>query len=84
MKVCAIKNIYDKGNILAYLFYYENEKKFFIELNKKIESQKLPYIPYHFYNKNQFIIYNDWSSRFVYERIVPRDRQNISSILKNC
>lgn len=83
MKVCAIKNINNKNNILGYLFHYERENKFVIELKENIDCCDLPYIPYYFYNNKQFTIYSDWSNRFVYERIIPRDRQNISSILSN-
>lgn len=85
MRIFAIKNdLYESHIIVAYLIYYENSKKFYIEISQNIDSNDLPIIFRHFYEKNEYFINSYWSERWVKERIIPRDRQNISQILKAC
>lgn len=84
MKIFAIKDELDKtSKQLAYLFYYENEEKFFIEIPEKIDPDKLPMMLTIFHHSGYRTINSYWSKEFVKQRIIPSDRQNLGSILKN-
>ena len=82
MKLFAIKDeILSSEKILGYLVYYENRKTFYIELAEDIDKWNFPPILSHFAEHGEFTINAFWSRKFVQQRIVPPDRQNISSIL---
>ena len=83
MRIFSIKNdLFDSNKILAYLIYYENSKKFYVEICKETDPESLPIIFKHFFEKGEVFINSYWSERWVKERIIPSDRQNISQILK--
>ena len=83
MKIYAIRNDYiNDKEILCYLLYFENSKTFYVELIEEIEVNALPIIFGHFREKDKVTIDSYWSKRWVSERIVPRDRQNIAQILR--
>lgn len=82
MKVCVIKNEY-YHKILGYLFYYEQNNTFYIELTENSDTFGMPIIFKHFYDLGKRTIDGYWSKKWVCERIVPKDRQNISSIIKD-
>lgn len=84
MKIYAIKDGLDKKNReLAYLFYYEKEEKFYIEIPDQIDSTKLPIVLALFYERGYRTINSYYSKQWVMDRIIPPDRQNIAQILKN-
>lgn len=84
MKIYAIKDELDEQNKnLAYLFYYEKEEKFYIEMPDNIDSTELPIILSVYYDAGLRTVSSYWSKRWVMDRIIPSDRQNIGEILKN-
>lgn len=83
MRIFAIKNESDNNSIVAYLFYYEKEKKFYIELLDKCDEWNTPLLLSSFAKKNIKTINSYWSNIWVQQRIVPSDRQNIAQVLKD-
>jgi len=84
MKIFAIRDENVAGNKnLAYLFYYEVEKQFYIELPEKADLWETPLILSSFVKKNKKTVDFYWSKVWVQQRIVPPDRQNIGQILKD-
>lgn len=83
MRIFAIRDEFDTNNKnLAYLFYYENEKRFYIELPDDVDEWEAPLILSSFLKKGQRTINSYWSKVWVQERIVPPDRQNLGQILR--
>lgn len=82
MKVCVIKNEYHH-KILAYLLYFEQNNTFYIELIENNDTLGMSIILKHFCNLGKRTIAAYWSKKWVCERMVPKDRQNISSIIKD-
>lgn len=83
MKLYAIKNDENKNKTLAYLLYYQISKKFYIKMLDNINSNQLPIILKHFYDLGKREVNSYWSFKWVSERIVPPDRQNIANIIKD-
>ncbi len=77
MKIYEIRN---KNLIYAYLFFDFNTKNYYIEINEDNECQ--PIFFKLFLNNNKKILNNYWTNRFISERIIPYERQNIGNILK--
>ena len=83
MKIFAIR---DESAILradlAYLLYYELEKRFYIELPEDADPWETPLMLSAFVKRgtdcNSY-----WSKLWVQQRIVPPDRQNLGQILKD-
>lgn len=83
MKIFAIKDdTMPKETILGYLVYYENSKTFYMELADGIDPWDAPPVLSSFAERGEYSIDSYWSLRWVQQRIVPRDRQNISQILR--
>ena len=72
-----------KDRLLGYLFYYERSKRFFAELLDEYDEWAAPFIFSGFVAKGQYSIGSEWSKKFVEQRIVPPDRQNLGAILKD-
>lgn len=84
MKVCSIYNVEDKlKKPVGFLLYYENEEYFHIDIMRDADIENMPFIMTLFAEKGEYSIGSYWSRRFVESRIVPRDRQNLGSILKS-
>ena len=84
MKIFAIRDdANDTQKDLAYLLYYEQDKRFFIELPEGADSWELPLILDSFMKKNDTTVNSYWSKIWVQQRIVPTDRQNIAEILRD-
>ena len=83
MKVCVLRNEYEKREDLAYIFYYPRKKEWYIELPEGIDEWELPFILDSFARNGEWSINSYWSRRFVTERIVPPNRQNIGAILRD-
>lgn len=84
MRVFAIRSEDDIHNKdLAYLLYYEKEKRFYIELPDDADEWETPLILSSFLKRGQKTINSYWSLKWVQQRIVPTDRQNIGQILKD-
>ena len=83
MKIFAVKDeTMPREMILGYLIYYENAKAFYMELADGIDPWNAPPVLSSFAERGEYSINSYWSLRWVQERIVPRDRQNISQILR--
>lgn len=82
MKIFAIRDDETVNKDLAYLIYYEKDKKFYIELPDNADLWETPLILSSFLKKGIKTINSYWSKLWVQQRIVPTDRQNLGSILK--
>ena len=72
----------DEKKLLGYLFYYEKSKRFFAELLSSIDEWSAPFIFSGLVKKGIYSIDSEWTMKFVRQRIIPSDRQNLGSILK--
>lgn len=68
---------------LAYLFYYEIDKHFYIELPENADEWQTPIYLSIFARRKQYSIDAYHSMVWVRNRIVPESRQNIIQILKD-
>lgn len=83
MKAFAIRDAsLDRTRDLAWLLYYENEQSFYIEIADDVNEWEAPLILSSFVKNNCRSVDAYWSSVWVEQRIVPRDRQNLGMILK--
>lgn len=83
MRVCSIYNEYDKEkHPVAYLIYYEKSECFYIEINKDANLSNLPMMLALFLEKGIYSMDSFWSKKWVCNRIIPTDRQNLGQILK--
>lgn len=84
MKTYAIKNDYDStGKIYGILFYYENEDVFQIEIPGNIDYWEAPPIMDSFIKRGKLTVDTMYSRKWVENRIVPPERQNIGMILRD-
>ena len=84
MKIFAIRDAEDNARKdLAYLLYYETEKRFYIELPENADPWETPLLLSSFAQKGEHTINSCWSKLWVQQRIVPPDRQNIGQILRD-
>ena len=83
MRIFAVKDDTTSGEaILGYLVYYENAKSYYMELTDGIDPWDAPPVLSAFAERGEYSIDSYWSLRWVQQRIVPRDRQNINQILR--
>ena len=83
MKIFAIRSDSNrKAKNLAYLIYYENEKKFYIEIPTDANEWEIPILLSSFLKKGERTVNSYYSEVWVQQRIVPPDRQNLGQILK--
>lgn len=78
MKIYAVKDI---NYIFAYLFINDRKDNCYLEL-----IEDLPYYPLFldlFIKKNKKIINNYYTMKWINERVIPYERQNIIDILKD-
>ena len=84
MKIFAIRDeSADVQKDLAYLLYYELEKRFYIELPEGADPWELPLLLDSFVKQNETTVNSYWSKIWVQQRIIPTDRQNIGEILRD-
>ncbi len=84
MRIFAIRDETDvRRKDLAYLFYYEMEKCFYIELPDDADPWETPLILSSVLEKGEKTVSAYWSKTWVRQRIVPLDRQNIGQILRD-
>lgn len=83
MRVFAIKDELDKTEKdLAYLLYYEKEKRFYIELPEEADVWETPLLLSSFLKRGEKTVNSYWSLMWVRQRIIPSDRQNLGQVLK--
>ena len=84
MKIFSIRDAADQSNKdLAYLLYYEIDKRFYIELPENADPWETPLLLSSFAQKGERTINSYWSRVWVQQRIVPPDRQNLGQILRD-
>jgi len=84
MKIFAIRDEAALEQVdLAYLLYYEMEKRFYIELPENADPWETPLLLSSFIKKGETSINSYWSKIWVQQRIVPTDRQNLGQVLKD-
>ncbi len=84
MKIFAVRDAGDEGRKdLAYLFYYEICRQFYIELPEKADPWETPLLLSSFVERGEYTVDSHWSRIWVQQRIVPPDRQNIAQILRD-
>lgn len=84
MKICKITDEYRPHlGAVGYLFYYENADRFYIEIPDGISFNDAPLILDYYVHKGLDYVDADWSRNWVYNRIVPPDRQNIGQVLRD-
>lgn len=84
MKIFAIRDeSANEQKDLAYLLYYELEKRFYIELPQGADPWETPLLLDSFVKQNETTINSYWSKLWVQQRIIPTDRQNIGEILRD-
>ena len=79
-----IYEIYDDelNTALGCLLYYEGDKSFVVELCENVNEWTAPLLFTKFVKDKVYTIPRDSSLKWVTERIIPSNRQNIGSILK--
>ena len=84
MKIFAIRDeSSQKQKDLAYLLYYEQEKRFYIELPENADAWETPLLLDSFVKRGETTVNSYWSKIWVQQRIVPTDRQNSGEILRD-
>ncbi|MBO4830961.1 MAG: DUF2442 domain-containing protein [Oscillospiraceae bacterium] len=84
MKIFAIRDATDKRQKdLAYLLYYEVDRRFYIELQENADPWETPLLLSSFVQNGEHTVNSYWSRIWVQQRIVPPDRQNIGQILRD-
>ncbi len=71
-----------EGNEYAILSYDEDTDQYHISIPPSVNPDNLPAIPGILARKGIREIEDKWARRFVKERVVPPDRQNIGMILR--
>ena len=82
MKKYAIVHANRQQNPVAFLTYHERRKEFRISINHDTAVQDAPFMLGLFIQKGIYEVDPKWSARWVKERIVPAERQNIGKILR--
>ena len=66
----------------AHVLHYEKADRFYIELPEDADEWETPLLLSSFVKRGQHTVNSYWSRAWVQQRIIPPDRQNLSSILK--
>ena len=84
MKIFAIRDeSADIQKNLAYLLYYELEKRFYIELPDNAAPWETPLLLDSFAKRGERTVNSYWSKIWVQQRIIPTNRQNLGQILRD-
>lgn len=78
----AVKNRIYNDKTVAYLLYDEAKGEYRIEVPDGVKSAEAPLIIADFIKKGQRVIGSEWSLRWVKQRVIPPERQNIGQILR--
>ncbi|MCR4787405.1 MAG: DUF2442 domain-containing protein [Lachnospiraceae bacterium] len=81
--VFEIRDASMNDDVLGILFYFDRSKRFFIELLSQYDEWDAPFLLVGFVERKEYSIDSEWSMKWVRQRIVPPERQNIGAILKN-
>ena len=78
MKIYAIR---DKLNVYGYIFSNNEHNNYYMEINDRTDNHSVFF--HIFLEKGERVINKDWTKRYVEERTIPIDRQNIVDILRD-
>lgn len=77
-----IKNYDDASrSALAFLEYDDSDDIWSCTISENAERKYLPAILFLFVEKGIFKLDNEWTRKFIKERVVPAERHNIGTIL---
>ena len=83
MKIYVIRDeLEPESGDLGWLFYDPVSERFFLELPEKKDPWLLPPPCNSFASRGIYSMTSEWAMRWVAQRIVPPDRQNLGMILK--
>ena len=71
-----------KARLLGFLLYYKESRRFFAEILSSVDSWSAPFLFMDHVKKRQFSIDSRTTMGFVNQRIVPSERQNLGTVLK--
>ena len=83
MKIYSIKDKTVGNNPLGYFIVYEKTGDCCIELCEKVDEWDLPFILDYYAHNGEYSIGKQDTMKFIQQRIIPPDRQNIGSILRD-
>lgn len=84
MRIFAVKDEADaSAKTLAWLIYYEMDRRFYIELPDDADPWETPLLLSSFLKRGWRTVNSYWSRLWVKQRIVPPDRQNLGQILRD-
>ena len=83
MTVFEIRDSYLSDKIVGFLFYHKRKRRFSTELPNGLDEWDAPAMFMRAAREENYSIGFDLSMKFVRQRIVPAERQNIGMILKN-
>lgn len=83
MKICKIIDEARDAALVGYLLCFEHGASFSVELSDQLTAEYAPLFFESFINKGQLTVDPVWSERWVRSRILPEDRQNLGTVLKD-
>ena len=83
MKICKVVDESMDQRDVGYLFYYENEDAFVIELSDDLSCDEVSIFFEPFVERGELTLNSKWSKYWVSQRVVPIDRQNLGQILRD-
>ncbi len=84
MKIWAIVDPSDgTGVTIGYLLYFVGPKAFYIEICRDLTEEKAPLLLSSFVKRGKYTIDRSFALKWVQNRIVPTDRQNLGMILRD-
>ncbi len=82
MRKFAVRNAFYEDKVVAYLLYDEKDRSYQIQVPEDVQSVEAPLIIADLIEKGQRQIGKEWSLRWVKQRVIPPERQNIGHILR--
>lgn len=82
MRKFAVRNAFYEDKVVAYLLYDEKDRSYQIQVPEDVQSVEAPLIIADLIEKGQRQIGKKWSLRWVKQRVIPPERQNIGQILR--
>lgn len=83
MKVCKIIDESRDNIVIAYLFHYEKSDAYTIEISDELRAEDAPILFDTFIERGTYTADPEFSKRWVENRVIPRDRQNLGTILRD-
>jgi len=68
--------------IQGYLFYYSRSRRFYAEILSELDQWTAPAMFMKHMKQGRYSIDHEWTMKWVQQRIIPAERQNIGAILR--